>query len=61
VVNPHQSDHWVGMACNLCEYAMLSPDTMEGVKELMVLHLRTAHPEARWVDSRGRVFGGEQG
>lgn len=46
---------WTGLACGTgCGYAVLSPDTMEGVRELMCLHMIAAHPEIeRWFDDRG--------
>lgn len=48
----------MGLACNLCEYKVLSPDTPEGVPELMWLHMITDHRGARWMGEDGRIYGG---
>jgi hypothetical protein len=57
MVDYPRSRSWVGLQCGVpdCEYSVLSPDTTEGVEELMMLHIMTKHPGQRWQDSRGRV------
>lgn len=54
-----RSRSWIGLACSVCEYGVFSPDTRDGVPELMWLHMTTAHPEVRWMDSDGRIHGGK--
>jgi hypothetical protein len=35
---------------------VLSPDTQEGVVELMWLHMAQDHPGVSWMDATGRKF-----
>jgi hypothetical protein len=51
---------WTGLVCGLGDgYAVLSPDTEEGLAELMHLHMVTAHPGQAYMDSRGVIHRSE--
>ena len=46
---------WNGLQCPLCGHAVLSPDTDEGILELMYFHMSNAHPGTQWTDGSGKV------
>jgi hypothetical protein len=45
---------WNGLMCAFCSWAILSPDTAEGLVELMWLHMAQNHPGTPWTDTQGR-------
>jgi hypothetical protein len=56
-MNPEPSEWtgWTGLQCALCRYSVISPDTAEGILELMYFHMQNKHPGTPWMDSSGRV------
>jgi hypothetical protein len=46
---------WTGLQCALCAYAVISPDTDEGILEMMYFHMANKHPGTTWADAEGKV------